>query len=105
MGANGATNIQQLVQATINGTTVYVPAGSQYQTYVLNHPGNSGTLQASGASGGQAHQIVVHQGSSQAHHVLHPQQTPHHQQQQAQQQHAVYVQHAPSHGQTSAPTS
>jgi hypothetical protein len=75
-----ANGYQQLVQANINGTTVYVPAGSQY--VVAGHPvGN-----AQGGphpSTGQPHQIVVHPS---AHH--------------GPQQH-IYVQHAPSHNATS----
>ncbi|KAI1728893.1 HMG (high mobility group) box domain-containing protein [Ditylenchus destructor] len=104
MNSNGS-GIQQLVQANINGATVYVPAGSHYQTIVVNHPGAAAsgathTLQPNGPTtlttqGG--HQIVVHQAPPPGHHVL--------QQHHAQpgQQHAVYVQQAPMHhGQASS---
>uniref|UniRef100_A0A915DFK5 Protein polybromo-1 n=1 Tax=Ditylenchus dipsaci TaxID=166011 RepID=A0A915DFK5_9BILA len=82
-GSNGNNGVhhQQLVQATINGNTVYVPAGAQYQTYVLNQP-NGGSSQAG------AHQIVVHQ--SPAHMV---QQQHHPSAGGGQMQHVTYVQH------------
>lgn len=70
---NGQTQqVQQMVQATINGTTVLIPAGSQqYATFVL-HPSTSTSNNNSNSS-----QIVVHHavpaGSAQ-HHVA-PQQS------------------------------
>lgn len=62
---------QQYVQANINGTTVYVPAGAQYQTYVINPNGTvsaaANAMQSSSISGltvpstSAMHQIIVHQ--------------------------------------------
>lgn len=51
--------VQQMVQATINGTTVLIPANSQqYTTFVLN-PSTS-TASGSGSSQISGQQIIVH---------------------------------------------
>lgn len=55
-GAHGAQGTAvQYVQATINGSTVYVPAGQQYQTIIVNQ-----VPQGSSIATPQQH-IVVHQ--------------------------------------------
>lgn len=76
--ATPSVPVQQYVQATINGATVYVPAGAQYQTYVINPNGtvsaNAAQLSTMGAgstapstSGASSlHQIIVHQQPSTA---------------------------------------
>jgi hypothetical protein len=71
-----AAPVQQFV-ANIGGTTVYLPAGQQYQTVILN-PGIAST------SGAGSQQIILHPQASNMPPTAYLQQQHHHQQHQSQ---------------------